>query len=100
MVQQSKSLTRVKTDSNFQKCSRNYISSRFLINGRLYETQKNHHWSYYYCYHIGNYTASYYKTLTDEHQLTLKRNAIFKYLWENNFTSFSREFTEDIKRSH
>lgn len=47
-----------------------------------------------------SYTASYYKTLTDEHQLTLKRNAIFKYLWENNYTSFSREFTEDIKRSH
>lgn len=40
MVQQSKSLIRVKTDSNFQKCSRNYISSRFLINGQLYETQK------------------------------------------------------------
>jgi len=47
-----------------------------------------------------SYTASYYKTLTDEHQLTLKRNAIFKYLWENNNTSFSKELTEDIKRSH
>ena len=40
MVQQSKSLTRVKTDSNFQKCSRTIFSSRFLINGQLYETQK------------------------------------------------------------
>ena len=47
-----------------------------------------------------SYAASYYKTLTDEHQLTLKRNAIFKYLWENNNTSFSKELTEDIKRSH
>ena len=47
-----------------------------------------------------SYTASYYKTFTDEHQLTLKRNAIFEYLWENNNTSFSKELTEDIKRSH
>lgn len=47
-----------------------------------------------------SYTAFYYKTLTDEHQLTLKRNAIFKYLWENNNTSFSRELTEDFERSH
>jgi len=47
-----------------------------------------------------SYTASYYKTLTDEYQLTLKRNAIFEYLWENNNTSFSKELTEDIKRSH
>ena len=47
-----------------------------------------------------SYTASYSKTLTDEHQLTLKRNAIFEYLWENNNTSFSKELTEDIKRSH
>ena len=46
------------------------------------------------------YTASYYKTLTDEHQLTLKRNAIFEYLWENDNTSFSKDLTEDIKRSH
>lgn len=47
-----------------------------------------------------SYTASYYKTLTDELQLTLKRNAIFEYLWENNNTSFSKELTEDIMRSH
>ncbi len=47
-----------------------------------------------------SYTVSYYKTLTDEHQLTLKRNAIFEYLWENDNTSFSKELTEDIKRSH
>jgi DNA-binding MarR family transcriptional regulator len=47
-----------------------------------------------------SYTASYYKTLTDEHQLTLKRNAIFEYLWENNNTTFSNELIEDIKRSH
>jgi hypothetical protein len=47
-----------------------------------------------------SYTAFYYKTLTDEHQLTLKRNAIFEYLRENNNTSFSKELTEDIKRSH
>jgi DNA-binding MarR family transcriptional regulator len=46
-----------------------------------------------------SYTASYYKTLTNEHQFTLKRNAIFEYLWENNNTSFSKELTEDIKRS-
>jgi DNA-binding MarR family transcriptional regulator len=47
-----------------------------------------------------SYTGSYYKTLTDEHQLTLKRNAIFEYLWENNNTTFSNELIEDIKRSH
>jgi hypothetical protein len=47
-----------------------------------------------------SYTESYYKTLTDEHQLTLKRNAIFEYLWENDNSSFSKELTEDIKRSH
>lgn len=47
-----------------------------------------------------SYTAAYYKTSTDEHQLTLKRNAIFEYLWENNNTSFSKELTEDIKRLH
>ncbi len=47
-----------------------------------------------------SYTAFYYKTLTDGHQLTLKRNAILEYLWENNNTSFSKELTEDIKRSH
>ena len=47
-----------------------------------------------------SYTAFYYKTLTDEHQLTLKRNAVLEYLWENNNTSFSKELTEDIKRSH
>ena len=47
-----------------------------------------------------SYTASYYKTLIDEHQLTLKRNAILEYLWENNNTSSSKELTEDIKRSH
>jgi hypothetical protein len=37
-----------------------------------------------------SYTGSYYKTLTDEHQLTLKRNAIFEYLWEDYNTSFLR----------
>ena len=47
-----------------------------------------------------SYIASYYKTLTDEHQLTLKRNAILEYLWENNNTRFFKELTEDIKRSH
>lgn len=47
-----------------------------------------------------SYTASSYKTLTDEYQVTLKRNAIFEYLWENNNTSFSKELTEDIRRSH
>ena len=45
-----------------------------------------------------SYTASYYKTLTDEHQLTLKRNTIFA--WENNNTSSSKELTEEINRSH
>jgi hypothetical protein len=47
-----------------------------------------------------SYTASYYKTSTDEHQLPLKRNAIFEYLWENNNTSFSKELTEDVKKPH
>ncbi len=37
-----------------------------------------------------SYTVSYYKTLTDEHQLTLKRNAIFEYLWEITIPVFLR----------
>ena len=46
------------------------------------------------------YTASYYKTLADEHQLTLKRNAIFEYLKENNNTHFPIDMSEDGKRPH
>jgi len=45
-------------------------------------------------------TASYYKTLTDEHQLTLKRNSILEYLHENNNTSFSKELRNDTKKPH
>jgi len=47
-----------------------------------------------------SYILSYYKTSTDEHQLSLKRNAILEYLQENNNTSFSKEFSEDIKKPH
>lgn len=47
-----------------------------------------------------SYTASYYKTSTVEHQLTLKRNAIFEHLWGNNNTSISKELTEDNKILH
>lgn len=36
-----------------------------------------------------SYTVSYYKTLADEHQSTLKRNAMFEYLKENNNTIMS-----------
>lgn len=47
-----------------------------------------------------SYTASYYKTSTDEHQLTLKRNSILEYLHENNNTSFSKELRNDTKKPH
>jgi hypothetical protein len=47
-----------------------------------------------------SYTVSYYKTLADEHQLTLKRNAIFEYLEENNNTNFPIDVSEDSKRPH
>ena len=47
-----------------------------------------------------SYTASYYKTLTDEYQLTLKRNAILEYLKENNGTNSSKGFDQDIVKSH
>jgi hypothetical protein len=45
-------------------------------------------------------TASYYKTSTDGHQLTLKRNSILEYLHENNNTSFSKELRNDTKKPH
>jgi hypothetical protein len=47
-----------------------------------------------------SYTVSYYKTIADEHQLTLKRNAIFEYLKENNNTNFPTDVSEDSKRPH
>ena len=46
------------------------------------------------------YTTFYYKTLADEHQLTLKRYAIFRYLQENNNTSFPQELSEDSRIPH
>jgi cell division protein FtsL len=49
---------------------------------------------------IISYTASYYKTLADEHQLALKRNAILEYLKGNNNTHFPIDVNENSKRSH
>jgi hypothetical protein len=45
------------------------------------------------------YVSSYYKSITDDDQLTLKRNAIFEYLKENNGTNSSRGFHQDIVKS-
>lgn len=47
-----------------------------------------------------SYTVSYYKTLADEHQSTLKRNAIFECLKENNNTHFPIDVSDDSKRLH
>lgn len=47
-----------------------------------------------------SYTVSCYKTLADEHQSTLKRNAIFECLKENNNTHFPIDVSEDSKRLH
>jgi hypothetical protein len=38
-----------------------------------------------------SYTVSYYKSITDEHQLTLKRNAILEYLRKNSIASSFKE---------
>lgn len=46
------------------------------------------------------YTAFYYRTIEEEHQLTQKRNAIFEYLQKNNNTSFSQELGEYDRRPH
>lgn len=45
------------------------------------------------------YISSYYKSITDNNQLTLKRNAILEYLKENNVTDSSRGFNQDIVKS-
>lgn len=45
------------------------------------------------------YISSYYKSITDNNQLTLKRNAILEYLRENNGTNSSRGFNQDIVKS-
>lgn len=45
------------------------------------------------------YISSYYKSITDNNQLTLKRNAILEYLNENNGTNSSRGFNQDIVKS-
>ena len=47
-----------------------------------------------------SYTAFYYKSLEDEYQLTQKRNAIFKYLQNNNNTSFTQELSDVNRRPH
>jgi hypothetical protein len=45
------------------------------------------------------YVSSYYKSITDDDQLTLKRNAILEYLRENNGTNSSKGFNQDILKS-
>jgi hypothetical protein len=45
------------------------------------------------------YVSSYYKSITDDDQLTLKRNAILEYLGENNGTNSSKGFNQDILKS-
>ena len=45
------------------------------------------------------YVSSYYKSITDDDQLTLKRNAIFEYLEENSTTNSSNRFNQDIVKS-
>lgn len=45
------------------------------------------------------YISSYYKSITDNNQLTLKRNTILEYLKENNGTNSSRAFNQDIVKS-
>ncbi len=45
------------------------------------------------------YVSSYYKSITDDDQLTLKRNAIFEYLKENNGTNSPNGFNQVIVTS-
>ncbi|MDW0137534.1 MAG: hypothetical protein QOK70_07135 [Nitrososphaeraceae archaeon] len=46
------------------------------------------------------FIATFYKSITDDDELTLKRNAILEYLKENNGTNSSKGFNQDIVKSH
>jgi uncharacterized protein YxeA len=45
------------------------------------------------------FIATFYKSITDDDELTLKRNAILEYLKENNGTNSSKGFNQDIVKS-
>ena len=46
------------------------------------------------------FIATFYKSITDDDELTLKRNAILEYLKENNGTNSFKGFNQDIVKSH
>ena len=46
------------------------------------------------------FVSTFYKSITDDDELTLKRNAILEYLKENNGTNSSKGFNKDIVKSH
>ena len=46
------------------------------------------------------FVSTFYKSITDEAELTLKRNAILEYLKENKGTNLSKGFNQDIVNSH
>lgn len=46
------------------------------------------------------FVSTFYKSIKDDDELTLKRNAILEYLKENNGTNSSKGFDQDIVKSH
>jgi uncharacterized protein YxeA len=44
--------------------------------------------------------STFHKSITDDDELTLKRNAILEYLKENNGTNSSKGFNQDIVKPH
>ena len=44
--------------------------------------------------------STFYKSITDDDELTLKRNAILEYLKENNGTNSYKGFNQDIVKPH
>ena len=46
------------------------------------------------------FVSTFYKSITDDDELTLKRNGILEYLKENDGTNSSKGFSQDIVKSH
>lgn len=46
------------------------------------------------------FVSTFYKSIKDDDELTLKRNAILEYLKGNNGTNSSKGFDQDIVKSH
>lgn len=46
------------------------------------------------------FVSTFYKSITDDDELILKRNAILEYLKENSGTNSSKGFYQDIVKPH